>query len=192
MTPAGTGSGQHTGFGTLTVEPLRLAEHLALLHAWITHPRARFWGMGDATPARVRAAYRAIEENPHHHAWLGRLDGTPLFLTETYDPGHSELRAHYEVTDGDVGMHLLVAPPDAPRSGLTSEVMRTVMHFVFADPRHRRVVVEPDVRNHRIAAKNREAGFTVLRRVRLTDKTAHLCVCTRADFANSPLGRRTP
>lgn len=176
-------------FGTVTVEALDATTDAALLLPWVTHPRAVFWGLQDATLPTVQAVYAEIEADPHHHAWLGRLDGAPLFLVETYDPARSELAAHYEVALGDVGMHLLVAPPDPPRHGLTSEVMRAVMTFLFHDERCQRVVVEPDVRNERIAAKNAEAGFVVHGLVQLSDKVARLSVCTRAEFATSPLGR---
>ena len=173
--------------GTMTVEPLDADAHAPLLVPWVTHPRSAFWGMLDATRETLHRAYAEIAAEPHHDAWLGRLDGEPLFLVESYDPAHSELAAHHRCTPGDVGMHLLVAPPSAPRHGLTSQVMRTVMAFLFDDPRHQRVVVEPDVRNARIAVKNAEAGFVVQRRIELADKTASLAFCTRAQFAASPL-----
>jgi hypothetical protein len=174
---------QRGPLGAMTVEPLDVAAHVPLLHAWVTHPRSTFWGMLDADPDDVRRAYAHIDADAYHHAWLGRLDGVPLFLAETYDPAHSELAEHYPVAPGDVGMHVLVAPPDGPpRHGLTSAVMRTVLAFVFADPRHRRVVVEPDERNAAIAARNVEVGFVEERRIRLSDKTARLSFCTREAF----------
>ena len=179
-----------SALGTMTVEPLDVDAHAPLLLPWVTHPRSAFWGMRDATHETVRAAYAGIAADPHHQAWLGRLDAAPLFLVESYDPAHSELAAHYRPAPGDVGMHVLVAPPRTPRHGLTSEVMRTVMAFLFDDERCRRVVVEPDVRNLRIAAKNAEAGFAVQRRIELAGKTAALAFCTRAQFAASPLARR--
>ncbi|MFV2087060.1 GNAT family N-acetyltransferase [Micromonospora sp. LOL_021] len=173
----------------MTVEPLDVAGHADLLHAWITHPRSVFWGMPDADLDTVRREYQRIDANPHHHAWLGRLDGVPLFLTETYEPAHSELADHYPVQPGDVGMHVLVAPPDGePRHGVTSAVMRTVMAFIFTDPAHHRVVVEPDVRNEAIAVKNAEAGFVVDRLIQLSDKQARLSFCSRAAFTASRLG----
>jgi hypothetical protein len=111
-------------------------------------------------PLDVPGASERIDADPHHHAWLGRWDREPLFLTETYDPLHSELAGHYPVRTGDVGMHVLIGPPrQEPVSGLTSAVMRTVMEFLFSDPANLRVVVEPDVRNRAIAAKNALAGF---------------------------------
>ncbi|WP_433293966.1 GNAT family N-acetyltransferase [Actinoplanes sp. CA-030573] len=166
--------------------PLDIDRDLGLVHAWVTHPRSHFWGMQDAGPDRVRAEYRRIAENPHHHAWLGLDDdGTPLFLAETYDPAHSELAAHYPVRPGDLGMHVLVAPPTTPRSGVTSAVMRTVLDFCFADPRVERVVVEPDVRNAAIARKNAEAGFVEERQIELHDKVARLSFCTRGAYEMS-------
>lgn len=177
---------RHGRLGTMTLEPLGVAAHAERLHAWITHPRSVFWGMPHADLTAVRAEYERIDADPHHHAWLGRRDGRPLFLAETYQPLHSELSGHYPVRPGDVGMHVLVAPPEAPDRpvpGLTSAVMRTVMEFLFADPAHLRVVVEPDVRNQAIAAKNAEAGFVEQHRIRLPDKVARLSFCTRAQFA---------
>lgn len=167
-----------------TIEPVDLDRHDKVLHAWITHPRSVWWGMPDADVAAVRAEYARIGADPHHHAWIGSLDGDPVFLTETYEPAHSELAAHYDVRPGDVGMHVLVAPPDGPpRHGLTSAVMRAVMRFIFDDPTAERVVVEPDIRNEAIARKNAEVGFVVDRPVQLHDKVARLSFCTRADFA---------
>ncbi|WP_326553144.1 GNAT family N-acetyltransferase [Micromonospora sp. NBC_01813] len=172
--------------GTMTIEPLDVTTTVGHLHAWITHPRSVFWGMPDADLDTVRREYERIADNPHHHAWLGRLDGEPLFLAETYEPAHSELANHYPVLPGDVGMHVLVAPPTGePRHGTTSAVMHTVLAFIFAQPAHRRVVVEPDVRNEAIAAKNAEAGFVVERLIRLSDKQARLSFCTRAAFTAS-------
>jgi hypothetical protein len=173
----------------LTVEPLDIRAHLARVHAWLTHPRSHYWGMQGASPDRVRAEYERIAADPHHHAWLGRRDGTPTFLVETYDPAHSPLAAHYPAEPGDVGMHVLVAPPEgAPVPGLTSAVMRAVMDHVFADPAAHRVVVEPDIRNEAIAVKNAEVGFVVDRPVRLADKVARLSFCTRAAYRASRPG----
>ncbi|AEV87881.1 siderophore synthetase [Actinoplanes sp. SE50] len=166
--------------------PLDLDRDLELLHRWVTHPRSRFWGLQGAGPDRVRAEYQRIRDDPHHHAWLGLDDdGTPLFLAETYEPAHSELAGHYPVRPGDIGMHVLVAPPSRPRSGVTSAVLRAVLDFCFADPRIDRVVVEPDVRNEAIARKNAEAGFVEEGQVRLRDKVARLSFCTRTGYEMS-------
>jgi len=172
----------------LTLETLDPVRDLALLHAWVTHPRSVFWGMQDATPQQVHDEYARIAADPHHDALLGRADGTPAFLMERYDPAHSPLAGLPELRPGDVGMHVLVAPTDTPVHGFTSAVMRRVMQECFVDPTVRRVVVEPDARNHRIAVLNAAVGFVVAREVELPDKTAALSFCRREDFTASPLG----
>ncbi len=178
-----------TRLGPVTFEPVDVDRDAAMLHDWVTHPRSVFWGMQTATVDEVREAYAVIDADPHHHAWLGRVDGEPAFLAEIYDPAHSELATVYEVRDGDIGMHVLVAPTDRPRHGFTSAVFRAVMELCLDDPRHRRVVVEPDVRNLRIAALNAAAGFRVEREVELADKTAALSTCTREQFTQSEIRR---
>ncbi|ACZ30821.1 IucA/IucC family protein [Xylanimonas cellulosilytica DSM 15894] len=198
----------------LTIEPLDPARDTPAVHAWLTHPRARFWGMTDADPTQVRAYLDAVVADPHQDGWLGRADGTPAFYVETYDPAHLLPAGTYDAQPGDLGMHLLVAPPGAaPVPGFTSAVMAAVMRFCLGDdgdndgdgdgagPGERgaprglgaaRVVVEPDVRNTAILAKNAAAGFRVLHEIDLVadghTKRAALSVATRTDHATSPLG----
>ena len=171
----------------LRMRPLVLERDLDLLHAWVTHPRSVYWEMQEATRDDVAAEYAAICASAHHDAFLGLEGGQPQFLVERYDPRHSPLAELPEIEEGDVGMHVLVAPTDEPRHGFTRAVMRLVMRFCLADPAVRRVVVEPDARNEAIAALNKAAGFVVLRQVELPTKTAALSVATRESFADSDL-----
>jgi len=182
------GRSARKGLGKFSLESLDPERDAESMHAWVTHPQAAFWGMQSATIAEVRDGYERVEADPHHDAFLGRVDDEPSFLFERYDPAHSELSAHYEVEPGDVGMHVLVAPTDSPQHGFTAEVMRTVMEFLFDDPRCDRVVVEPDIGNEKIAALNAAAGFVIEKKVQLKDKTAALSFSTREQFASSRLG----
>lgn len=160
-----------------------------LLHAWLTHPASHYWEMGHLSVGEVLAYERGVERSPHEQAWLGRVAGSATFVVETYDPARVLLTDVHDARPGDVGMHLLVAPPTGPRvSGTTDAVMAATLRFCFGALRAMRVVVEPDVRNTAIAAKNAAAGFRVLREVDLPGKRAALSVCTRADFAASRLG----
>lgn len=175
---------------TPTLEPLDVERDARLLHGWVTHPRSVFWQMSGASVADVARDYRQIAEHPHHDAWLGRVDGEPAFLAETYDPARSGLGGLAglpELRDGDLGMHVLVSPTDRPVPGFTRRVLRAVMAHCFADPAVARVVVEPDVRNDRIARLNAEAGFEVVRVVALPGKDAALSFCTRTVFERSRL-----
>lgn len=161
-----------------------------LLHSWLTHPASRFWQMDHLGLPEILAYELALAASPHEHAWLGRVAGRPTFMVETYDPARVLLDEVFDARPGDVGMHLLVAPPEAaPLHGLTDAVMAATLRFCFSTLHADRVVVEPDVHNAPIAAKNAAGGFRVVQEVQLGTKRAALSVCTREDFARSRLGQ---
>ncbi|GHH92756.1 GNAT family N-acetyltransferase [Streptomyces capillispiralis] len=168
--------------GTFTVRPLDPLRDAELLHRWVTDPKAAFWMMQDAGLRDVEREYLRIAAHEHHHAYLGLHDGEPAFLMEKYDPRYVELVGLYDPEPGDVGMHFLVAPTDRPVHGFTRAVITAVMEELFADPRTRRVVVEPDVTNKAVHALNEAVGFEAVREIDKPEKRALLSFCTRAQF----------
>ena len=62
-----------------TLEPLDLDAHLGLVHRWVTHPRAVYWEMQDASVHDVARDYALMRDDPHHHAWLGRVGYDPVY-----------------------------------------------------------------------------------------------------------------
>jgi RimJ/RimL family protein N-acetyltransferase len=168
--------------GRFELRPVAPAEDALLLHAWVTDPKSLFWLMQDADVASVEREYGQIAASGHHEAYLGLHEGKPEFLVEKYDPARSELASRYQVKAGDVGMHFLTAPTDAPVHGFTRAVLVTVMEFLFADPATRRVVVEPDVRNAAVHRLNAAVGFRIEHKVALTAKTAYLSTCAREHY----------
>ncbi len=169
-----------TAFGTFKLRALRLPEDLGVLHSWVSQEYARYWGMVGLTPEQVAAGYAEICRKAE--VYLGFLGEQPSFLVECYHPAHHPVGNHYQVEPGDRGMHVLLSPPDAPRAGFSSAVFTVVMDFLFEDAAARRVVVEPDIRNAKIHALNRRAGFRYQRMLELPNKTAHLAFCTREDY----------
>jgi hypothetical protein len=160
-----------------------------LLHSWVTQPYASFWGMLGCSVDDVVAEYATIQSSGHHHALLGLDDGVPAFLLEEYLPSLSPLAALYAVQPGDVGMHLLVAPPAGPaRPGYTTAVMEAVLARLFEAADVERVVVEPDARNTKIHALNMRLGFEPAGIVQLPDKQALLSFCTREAFHSARTG----
>ncbi|MER6776822.1 MULTISPECIES: GNAT family N-acetyltransferase [unclassified Streptomyces] len=168
--------------GSFSIRPLDPFADAELLHGWVTHPKASFWMMQDASLPDVEREYMRIAAHEHHQAFIGLHEGRPAFLMETYDPSELELVGLYDALPGDVGMHFLVAPSDRPLHGFTRAVITTVMAAVFADPKTERVVVEPDVDNKAVHALNEAVGFVAERPVRKPEKTALLSFCTRAQF----------
>ncbi|MFE9252419.1 GNAT family N-acetyltransferase [Streptomyces sp. NPDC007088] len=176
--------------GAFALRPVDPNTDGELLHGWVTHPKASFWLMGEATLPEVEREYHSIAAAAHHDAFLGLREGEPSFLVERYDPAHVELVGLYEPEPGDIGMHFLTAPAGEPLHGFTLTVITTVMEFLFTDPGVRRVVVEPDVRNTAVHALNKAVGFEESRRVAKPEKEALLSFCTREQFAAATGGAR--
>lgn len=155
---------------------------IAMLHRWVTHPKAKFWLMQDFDVEQVREEYRRIAKHEHHEAFLGLVEGKPAFLAERYDPRVVELVGLYEPRDGDVGMHFLCAPTETPVHGFTRMVLAAVLEWIFADPQVLRVVVEPDIGNTAVHALNAAVGFRVVGPITKPEKQALLSICTWHDF----------
>ncbi|MGW6687724.1 GNAT family N-acetyltransferase [Streptomyces sp. NPDC054961] len=168
--------------GTFSVRPLDPFADAELLHGWVTHPKASFWMMQEASLPDVEREYMRIAAHAHHDAFMGLHEGRPAFLMERYDPSQLELVGLYDPQPGDVGMHFLVAPSETPLHGFTRAVITTVMAALFADPATRRVVVEPDVGNKAVHALNEAVGFVPEGPVTKPEKEALLSFCTRAQF----------
>ncbi|MFC3502468.1 GNAT family N-acetyltransferase [Micromonospora krabiensis] len=171
-----------TGLGVLSLVPVRPDRHAALLHGWVTQPRNSFWGMASHTVDDVREIYAFVDSLPTHHAYLIEIDGEPVGLFQTYQPEADPVGERYPVQAGDVGMHLLLHPGRRYARGLTSAVGPALARFLFRDPAARRIVVEPDVRNHFALRRLESEGFTFGDAVDLPDKRAQLAFLTRDRF----------
>ncbi|MWB99670.1 GNAT family N-acetyltransferase [Agromyces seonyuensis] len=168
--------------GPLEIVPLDPERDAALVQGWLADPRSAFWQMGDLDVDSVREYFAGVVADPHQDAWLGLRDGRPAFLVETYDPARILLVDVHDARPGDLGMHLLVAPPTTERTHrLTSAVMAAVVAFCFDARGATRIVVEPDVRNAAIARKNAEVGFRIVGEIDLPGKRASLAVLDADD-----------
>ncbi|WP_103513235.1 GNAT family N-acetyltransferase [Streptomyces sp. SM13] len=170
------------GFGTVRLVPVAPAADAGLLHGWVTEERARFWGMSEHTREQVREIYEFVDSLPTHHAYLALRDGVPAALFQTYEPGADPVGECYDVQPGDVGIHLLIAPAEGEGAvkGYTDALLTAFIGFVFSEPAHLRVVVEPDARNDKALARMVRIGFELGPEIVKPEKTARLAFLTRA------------
>jgi hypothetical protein len=116
------------------LDPLR---HSALVHRWVTHPRAAACWLGpNAKLVEVERACMRMAADEQHRPLLALRAGRPAFLMVTYDPA-----GVYEAEPGDLGMRLLPAPALVPVRGL---LLGAALARLFRNPAVRRVVT-PDV-----------------------------------------------
>ncbi|MFD8059889.1 GNAT family N-acetyltransferase [Streptomyces cyaneofuscatus] len=170
------------GFGVVRLVPVDPAADAELLHGWVTEERARFWGMADHTREQVREIYEFVRSLPTHHAYLALRDGVPAALFQTYEPDADPVGECYDVQPGDFGIHLLIAPAEGEGAvkGYTDALLTAFIGYVFSDPAHLRVVVEPDARNEKALARMVRVGFELGPEIRKPEKTARLAFLTRA------------
>ncbi|MFB7296099.1 GNAT family N-acetyltransferase [Streptomyces rubiginosohelvolus] len=170
------------GFGTVRLVPVDPAADAELLHGWVTEERARFWGMADHTREQVREIYEFVDSLPTHHAYLALRDGVPAALFQTYEPDADPVGECYDVRPGDFGVHLLIAPAEGEGAvkGYTDALLTAFIAYVFSDPAHVRVIVEPDARNEKAIARMVRMGFELGPEIRKPEKTARLAFLTRA------------
>lgn len=167
------------GIGTMSIRPIQLDSDIDTLFSWVTKPYAKYWGMLEQTRDEVKQSYQEIEENNHHHTYIGLLNDTPIFLMERYKASEDIIAAHYEALDNDYGMHILVAPVEKRIPKFTWEVFRTVMEYFFSLSFVNRVVVEPDKNNDKIHLLNKKAGFVYQKEIELPHKVASLAFCNK-------------
>jgi penicillin amidase len=169
-----------------THRPVDPVGDLDLLHGWVTHERARFWGMTDHTRDEVGEVYAYLDSLGTHHAYLvheHRAGTVPVAIFQTYEPEHDPVGEAYDVQPGDLGVHLFVGPGER-RPGFTGSLAAYLLGVVLADPSVLRVVVEPDVLNERSRARMLRHGFEEGPVVDLGHKRAQLAFLTRDQAVN--------
>lgn len=166
----------------ITFRPFDLKQDAALVLEWINAPRAKYWGMLGSTLDDFITVYQALLAVPNYQIYVGEVRGVPTFLMEAYDPISDSIGEHYTVLEGDIGMHVLVAPPQQPIHGLTWHIFSSIMEFLFEQANCQRVIVEPDVQNEKIHRLNKRAGFEYQAEVILPHKTAYLAFCTPRQY----------
>ncbi|MEV1025469.1 GNAT family N-acetyltransferase [Streptomyces sp. NPDC050264] len=150
------------GFGTFRLARLDPAgADIDVLHGWVSEERARFWGMTGLGRDDVRGIYAHMDSLDTHHAYLVRLDGTPVALFQTYEPEADRVSECYEVRDGDLGVHLLIGPagPGGAVHGFTEALVGLLVSYGIDGLGRKRLVVEPDARNDKAIALFHRGGF---------------------------------
>ena len=143
------------------IRPLDAAADAEVVHRWVSEERALFWGMNGLRKDQVAEIYAHMATLDTHHAFLLTKDGEPVALLQTYEPEADRVSECYTVRDGDIGIHVLLAPagPSGPRPGWTAELFEAITSYVLKDLDRRRVVIDPDVRNEKAIARFLRLGF---------------------------------
>ncbi|ASW73431.1 N-acetyltransferase [Chryseobacterium piperi] len=168
------------GLGVFELRPIDIEMDIPLIHDWVNRDYAIYWEMNGFSQEEVRETYYNILEKAE--VYVGEFNNKVTFLLECYDPQDDIVGEYYESQKGDRGMHILVAPAEKNIPNFTWSIFTVILDFIFSDGKNKRIVVEPDARNHKIHSLNRRAGFVFQQILDLPHKQAHLEICTREDY----------
>jgi siderophore synthetase component/RimJ/RimL family protein N-acetyltransferase len=176
----------HPRLGEFEIRRMNAANDTELFYSWVQQDYASFWGLVGKTKIEVEEFYQSLIDSKINVPFLGYHDGKPAFIMECYLPAFDPVGEQYDVEVGDLGMHILISPPkDDGKRHFTLGVFHSIMKFMFSGPSVRRIVVEPDIRNHKIHRLNRKVGFEHTKTINLSDKKAYLGFCTKERFEHA-------
>lgn len=109
------------------------------------------------------------------------------FIIEVDDRAIGEIQYYYtyaEVT-WSAGIDLFIGEPDARDRGLGTEVIRTLLRYLFETRGVSRVVIDPEPSNHRAIRAYEKAGFrldgVIRRHMKIDDRWADAAFMTILD-----------
>lgn len=162
---------------------LDLGTDISLIHDWVTQPYThRFWQL-NVSREKVYALYKNILRDPDGHSFIGLWDHQPICQVDVYRVMADEVHNHIpDAMENDCGMHLLMAPAKYPVTGLTRSVLTTFLHFYFSFPGAQIMYGEPDIENDKANQLVKSCGFTFLKNIPMSYKTANLYSITKQQF----------
>lgn len=152
-----------------------------LMHDWMHRPHvAEFWQM-EWPRDWIRDYLQRHADDPTRTSILGFVDDEPIGYMEVYDPFADVLGAYADVEEGDIGAHVLIGEEDY--LGRYSVALGFACNrMLFKRPGVKRIVGEPDVRNHNFLSLLAFLGYRRVDEIDMPDKRAAFMVCTKRDF----------
>ncbi|MCE9663401.1 acetyltransferase [Halomonas sp. M5N1S17] len=167
-------------FSLRLIEPERDLERF--VH-WMHLPRvAEFWE--QAWPADELADFVAQRlADPHTLPLIGEFDGRPFGYFELYWAAEDRLAPYYPWASFDRGLHLLVGEEDVRGAHFVDAWLGALSHYAYlAEPRTRRLVLEPRHDNRRLFRHLERLGLSRLRDFDFPHKRASLVMGQRERF----------
>lgn len=165
--------------GTVSVRTFEPTRDLEWIRRWVAQDHAKFWGMQSLSPSEVDETYTWLHNSQDHTIAVVSVGQQPAMVVHFYNPKAEPIGDAYDVQDGDVGLHIMKAPPDeiSVLPALWSRAKDLLWRFEPA----KRLVIEPDITNRRAVIAALREGFVQEREVtvqtpdRRSTKQAALC-----------------
>lgn len=169
----------------ISFRPLHLTSDLDVIFQWVNETYARrFWQLNGSRQL-LEDTYTALLLNPHAHSFIGLINNQPVAQVDIYQVAADELGKHLPAAPNDCGLHLLMLPPRLSRKHLSRELLRSFIQFYFSFSEAGDLFAEPDQENVPANRLARETGFSFVKAVSLSNKSANLYCITRKQYISS-------
>jgi len=140
-------------------------------------------------PGGGLASFRALDPDADLdlvHGWMHQPHVVPFWRL---DLDRADLAAYLHRAADDDHQLVLIGPPERTGRGLGRQLLGAVVAWQFArEPATRRVVAEPDARNHRMIHVFERCGFRRAGELELPDKQAALMLRERGAPSSGAAG----
>jgi RimJ/RimL family protein N-acetyltransferase len=168
--------------GKLSFRSLDLERDIDIVFSWVNQEYARaFWQMNGSKEV-LKNTYNDLLDNPHAHSFIALLNDQPVGQIDLYLVEADELSDHVDVGENDCGLHILMLPPRESKKNLAKDVLAAFMQFFFSHADAGNLYAEPDAANTTANLLAKNTGFTFLKEIELSSKTASLYCITSNDF----------
>ena len=168
--------------GFISFRSFDLEKDLDMIHNWNNLDYARtFWQMRGSV-GLLRSCYQCILQNPFAHSFIGLLNQEPVCQFDIYQVSADELANHVQFEPADCGFHLIMAPLDNPVHGLTISIIQHFLWYYFSADQTGAMFAEPDAANGKSIALLEKSGFTRIKTIEMSYKTAHVYQLTNQSF----------
>lgn len=143
-----------TQLGFIRLQP----QHIELLHAWLQEPHIReFWDDGDRSIEQVRQHYFSVRDT---EPYIITCDYTSIGYIQTYPIAESHPLSTWRATQGETwGLDLFIGNKPFLNSGLSVPVIHEFINLLLQNPRLRRIIVDPEMRNTHAQSIYEKAGW---------------------------------
>jgi acetyl CoA:N6-hydroxylysine acetyl transferase len=167
---------------TFSIRTLDMDTDLPVLHGWVNSPHAiPFWQM-EGPLELLEKTYREVMSNPHACSFIGCLEGIPVCQIDAYDPLFDLMANYFEANNGDLGMHLLLAPYKTDVQNLSTKIVSAFCEYVFSTGLVERVITEPDKDNRAANWLLYRLKFLFVGEIELPEKKANLFILSKHSF----------
>ncbi|WP_408010620.1 GNAT family N-acetyltransferase [Pseudalkalibacillus sp. A8] len=150
--------------GNFFIRPLE-KEDAVLLVKWLNDPEVLQWYEGRDRPHDLHKVYEHFYENDNRVSRnLVMWNQTPIGYVQYYPLSEKEKRIYsYKLHESIYGMDQFIGELDYQNRGVGTDLVNAVVDYLFHELEAEKVVMDPQVRNHRTLRCYEKCGFHPVR-----------------------------